>query len=112
MGAKLFIGTPECEMKVSSSKEIWYGLCEITSFLWQPIANLRRGSAYKIIHISAVTYPRLLNLIPNKSLDMAYFSLVAYANYLICIFINTYENIKNVVSNGGIRTRSILSQLL
>ena len=23
------------------------------------------GSAYKITHISAVTYPRLLNLIPN-----------------------------------------------
>ena len=52
------------ETKVSS-KKIWFGLCEIAWFLCQPIANLRRGSAYKITHISAVTYPRLLNLIPN-----------------------------------------------
>ena len=64
MGAKSFIGPPECETKVSS-KKIWFGLCEIAWFLWQPIANLRRGSAYKITPISAVTYPRLLNLIPN-----------------------------------------------
>ena len=48
-------------------KKNWFGLCEIAWFLWQLIANLRRGggSAYKITHISAVTYPRLLNLIPN-----------------------------------------------
>ena len=43
----------------------WFGLCEMAWFLWQPIANLRMGSAYKITHISAVTYPRLLKLIPN-----------------------------------------------
>ena len=29
-------------MKVSSKKD-WFGLCEIAWFLWQPIANLRRG---------------------------------------------------------------------
>ena len=40
MGAKLFIGTPGCETKVSSKKN-WFGLCEIAWFLWQPIANLR-----------------------------------------------------------------------
>ena len=46
-------------------KKNWFGLCEIAWFLWQPIANLRRGSAYKTNHISAVTNPRLLNLILN-----------------------------------------------
>ena len=64
MGAKLFIGTPLMRNE-GVQKKIWFGLCEIAWFLWQPIANLRRGSAYKIIHISAVTYPRLLKLIPN-----------------------------------------------
>ena len=58
------LGPPGWETKVSSNK-FWFGLCEIAWFLCQPIANLRRGSAYKITHISAVTYPRLLNLIPN-----------------------------------------------
>ena len=57
------LGPPGWETKVSS-KKIWFGLCESAWFLCQPIANLRRGSAYKITHISAVTYPRLLNLIP------------------------------------------------
>ena len=66
MGAKLIIGTPWMRNEgVLKKKNIWFGLCEIAWFLWQPIANLRRGSAYKITHISAVTYPRLLNLIPN-----------------------------------------------
>ena len=63
MGAKLFIGTPEYEMKLS--KKIWYWLCENAWFSWQPMAILRMGFAYKITQISAVTYPRLLNLIPN-----------------------------------------------
>ena len=60
------LGPPGWETKVSS-KKIWFGLCEIAWFPCQPIANLSRGggSAYKITHISAVTYPRLLNLIPN-----------------------------------------------
>ena len=64
MGAKLFIGTPWMGNE-GVLKKNWFGLCEIAWFLCQPIANLRRGSAYKITHISAVTYPRLLNLIPN-----------------------------------------------
>ena len=47
-------------------KIIWYGLCENAWFPWQPIADLRMGVClYKIPHISAVTYPRLLNLNPN-----------------------------------------------
>ena len=46
-------------------KKNGFGLCEMAWFLWQPIANLRRGSAYKITHISAVTYPRLLIFIQN-----------------------------------------------
>ena len=67
------LGPPGWETKVSL-KTFWFGLCEIAWFLCQPIANLRRGSAYKITHISAVTYPRLLNLIPNQSLDICLIS--------------------------------------
>ena len=66
MGAKLVIGTPWMGNE-GVLKKLWFGLCEIARFLWQPIANLRRGSAYKITHISAVTYPRLLNLIQIKA---------------------------------------------
>ena len=61
MGAKLFIGTPRMGNE-GVFKKIWFGLCEIAWFLWQPIANLRRGSVYKITHISAVTYPRTTKL--------------------------------------------------
>ena len=64
MGAKLFIGTPLMRNE-GVLKKNWFRLGVKAWFLWQPIANLRRGSAYKITHISAVTYPRLLNLIPN-----------------------------------------------
>ena len=55
------LGPPGWKTKVSSKK--WFGLCEIAWFLWQPIANLRRGVCLQ--NISVVTYPRLLNLIPN-----------------------------------------------
>ena len=64
MGAKLFIGTPWMGNE-GVLKKNWFGLCKIAWFLWQPIANLRRGSVLKFTHISVVTYPRLLNLIPN-----------------------------------------------
>ena len=40
MGAKLFIGTPWMRNE-GVLKKIWFGLCEIAWFLWQPIANLR-----------------------------------------------------------------------
>ena len=63
MGVKLLIGTPCMQNEVDLKK--WYGLFENAWFPWQPIANLRMGFAYKITHISAITYPRLLNLIPN-----------------------------------------------
>ena len=33
-------------------------------------------------------------------------------NYLICLFINIYENIKKWFTNVGIPTKSIISQLL
>ena len=61
----------------------WFGLCENAWFLWQHIANSKKGSAYKITHISAVTYPRLLNLKPNESLDKGlFYPFVAYANLI------------------------------
>ena len=42
MGAKLFIGTPWMRNE-GVLKKIWFGLCVIAWFLWQPIANLRKG---------------------------------------------------------------------
>ena len=66
-----FSWVPNCSLEPPgwetnvSSKKFWFQLCEIAWFLCRPIANLRRGSVYKITHISAVTYPRPLNLIPN-----------------------------------------------
>ena len=49
---------------------------------------------YKNTHISAATHPRMLNLVPNQSLDQLYL-LVGYANYFISIFMNTNENNRN-----------------
>ena len=51
-------------------RPLW--LCEIAWSPWQPIMRFERmGCTYKNIHISAATHPRILNLIPNLSLDMA-----------------------------------------
>ena len=68
--------------------------------------------AIKITHISTVTYLRVLNLVPNQSSDISLLSICRICNYLICVFINIYENIKNVIQDGGIPTKLILSQLL
>ena len=70
MGAKLLIGIPWMQNESvppppPKKKKNLFGLCVIAWFLWQPIANLRRGICLQITHISAVTNPRLLNLIPN-----------------------------------------------
>ena len=59
MGAKLFIAKRRCP------KKSCYGLCEHAWFLWQPKADFRMGYACKNTHVSAVTYLKLLNLIPN-----------------------------------------------
>ena len=61
MGAQLFI---RCET-MTSSKINLFGLCENAWFLWQPIADSRMGWAYKITYISAVSYPRQLDVVPN-----------------------------------------------
>ena len=64
MGAKLFIGTPSMRNEVVLKD--WYGLCENAWFPWQPIADLRMGGGgYAYKSISVVTYPKLLNVIPN-----------------------------------------------
>ena len=82
-------------------KKNWYGLCENAWFPWQPIADLRMGVCLQKYSYLSVTYPRQLNLLSNKSLDIiyAFYPRVAYAyaNYLIIIFINIHENIKNVI---------------
>ena len=44
-------------------KKNWFGLSEIAWFLWQPIANFEKGVCLQ--NYSAVTYPRLLNLMSN-----------------------------------------------
>ena len=41
----------------------------------------------------------------------AFYQFVAYAYHLNCIFINIYENIKNVIQYGGIPTKLIISHL-
>ena len=38
-------------------------------FPWQPIANLRMGGFLQNTHISVVIYHRILNSLPNLSLD-------------------------------------------
>ena len=58
------------------------------------------GRAYKITHISAVTFPRLLNLVPNRSLDTGLLSISTHINDLISIFININEN-KNCDARMG-----------
>ena len=60
------------------------------------------GCAYKITHISAATYPRLLNMVSNQDLGSVLSSIVAYTKYLIyLICINIYENIKSVIQEWG-----------
>ena len=49
---------------------------------------------YKIYHISAATEPRILNLVPDLSLDTDLFSPGQISNYLICIVLNIMENSK------------------
>ena len=51
-------------MKVPS-KKFGLGYVKLHGFYANPKQIWEGGSAYKITHISAVTYPRLLNLIPN-----------------------------------------------
>ena len=63
MGAKLFIGTPG--MRNDGVLKIGIGYVKNAWFPWQPIADLRMRYSYKSTHISAVTNPRLQNLIPN-----------------------------------------------
>ena len=50
---------------------------------------------YKIDHISTITCPRLLKMVSFQSLDIALFPMVSNANYIISIFINFHENMKN-----------------
>ena len=52
------------------------------------------GYTYKINHISAATYHRLLNLVPIECMTHVFYPIVRDAN-LICKFMNIYENLKN-----------------
>ena len=65
MGAKLLIRTSCAVLKINP-----FEICKNACFPWQPIAVRGLMCAYNITHISAVTYPRLLNIVPNKRLDI------------------------------------------
>ena len=70
MGAILFIGTPWMRNEGVLKKIVW-AMCNcMVSMATHSEFEKGGGSAYKITHISAVTYSRLLNLITNKSLDI------------------------------------------
>ena len=75
-------------------KNVWYGLCKNAWFPWQPIADLRIGICLQ-----------------KYSYLSCYLSLTTKLN-LICIFINIMKTLKMRFTNGGICTRSIISQLL
>ena len=80
--------------------KIWLGLCKNALFLWQTIVNLRMGVClqnYLGCYLSSTT-----KLYTNLKLrHRPIIPIVAYAYYQICIFINIYENIKNVVNEWG-----------
>ena len=73
-------------------KKFWFGLCENTWFLWQPIANLRMGVclqkySYLLCYLSYTTklYTKL---------KLRHRPIVNMLHMQICIFMNIYENIK------------------
>ena len=59
------------------------------------IPEKSKGYTYKITPISAANCPRILNLITSN--NMTYYSnlLVSYEKYLLLIFVNFIENIRN-----------------
>ena len=66
MGTKLFIGTPWMRNKGVLKKKFVWAMCNcMVSMATYSEFEKGGGSAYKITHISAVTYPRLLDLLPN-----------------------------------------------
>ena len=56
---------------------------------------LDEGCTYKIDHIATFARARPLSLVLLLSLDISLYPVVSNANYLICIFMNFNENIKN-----------------
>ena len=61
-------------------------------------AVLKNGCTYKNTHnthISAVTHHRILNLVPNYFVDTALVLAGGYTNYLLSIFMNINEIIRN-----------------
>ena len=113
MGAKLFIGTL-LDAKRRYPKLFWYGLCENTWFPWQPIADLRIGLYLQNYSYLSCFLSYTTKL--NTKLNLRHIPIiplcVAYANYLICKFINIHESIKMGFTDGRIFTVSITSPLL
>ena len=56
---------------------------------------INEGIRTKNTHILTTSHPRLLNMVPSISLDIAINLIVRYANYLISIFMNINENFRN-----------------
>ena len=55
------------------------------------------GSTHKINNVSPAAYPGLLKMVPNESLGHGLRHMDRYAKYLICIF----KNINEIVRNQG-----------
>ena len=51
------------------------------------------GCTYKNTYTLTPTHPRILNMVPNQSL---FYLVVRYAKYLISVFMNINENLRNV----------------
>ena len=94
------LGPPGCKTKVSL-KQNRFGLCENAWFPWQHITDLRIGVCLKSTHISAVTYPILLNLIPNQSLDVGLLSPCCICKLSYSHLRKYSLNIKNVIHRRG-----------
>ena len=60
---------------------------------------LDTGCTYKIDHIATVVRPRPLSLVSLLRLDIPFYPVVSNANYLICIFMNFNETIKEVLKS-------------
>ena len=83
------------QKKILSSK-IQFGYVKLYGFHGNPLCDFREcGCTYKNAHITAATHHRKLNFVPNKLLDIELSSDGQNANYIISLFMNINENIRN-----------------
>ena len=66
------------------------------------------GYAYKIMRMSAVTYPRLVMIVPNVSLDIGLFSICCICKLSNLYTIHKYENVIRYDLRMGVPTKFII----